>query len=82
MPETDTQARLPVPLAAPAPRPSLARSHADAAFVGHLLAARDRLPPQRARRNASVEAAIGSYTQGARIAVRRMPQGYRKNLTA
>jgi hypothetical protein len=69
-------------LAPSGPRPSLARSSASAAFVSQLLAARDRLPPQRPRRNANAERALGAYGQSARSLIRRMPQGFRKNLTA
>lgn len=82
MPEFDTdRAPLPVPLGRTAPRPSLARGAPMAAFVSQLLAARDHLPPQRARRLGSPENAVGAYARGARMAVRRMPQGFRKNLT-
>jgi hypothetical protein len=73
-------AGLPVPLAERAPRPSLARSSAEAAFVSQLLAARDRMPPQRQRRSATNERAIGAYGRGARLSERRMPLGYRKTM--
>ena len=71
---------LPVPLAAPAPRPSLERSATTAAFVSQLLAERNRLAPQRARRRGSVEGALGAYAQSASMGVRRLPQGYRKTV--
>ncbi len=73
-------AALPVALGAAGARPSLARSGADAAFVSQLLAARDRLPPQRKRRLSSTEGAIGAYARGARMGERRMPMGYRKTV--
>ncbi|MCW5722355.1 MAG: hypothetical protein KIS86_14545 [Devosia sp.] len=83
MPEFETdRPGLPVPLDVAAARPSLARSAPSAAFVSQLLAARDRLPPQRERRTASVERALGAYAQGSTIAQRRMPQGFRKMVMA
>ncbi|MCP8882653.1 hypothetical protein NIM87_04015 [Devosia sp. XJ19-1] len=73
---------LPMVLAPAAPRPSLARSAPAAAFVSQLLAARAALPTQRARRRGTAEGAIGAYGHTARIAERRMPQGYRKTIVA
>jgi hypothetical protein len=73
---------LPVALAPAGPRPSLAHSAPSAAFVSQLIAARDRLPPQRERRTASVERAVGAYRSGAGIAIKRMPEGYRKTVVA
>lgn len=78
----DEQARLPVPLAGSAPRPSLARSEIRAAFVSQLLAARASLDIQRTRRRAPADAALDAYRAGARIAVRRLPMGYRRTLLA
>ncbi len=71
---------LPTLIEANGARPSLARTAPTAAFVSQLIAARDRLPPQRARRQGTVDGAIGAYGKGARIAERRMPQGYRKSV--
>ncbi|ODT80080.1 MAG: hypothetical protein ABS76_18025 [Pelagibacterium sp. SCN 64-44] len=71
---------LPVAMSAAAPRPSLARSAPNAAFVSQLLAARDRQAPQRARRAVTPEGAAGAYGRGARMGERRMPMGYRKTL--
>jgi len=83
MDETETpRAQLPVPVTAAGPRPSLAWSAPTAAFVSQLIAAREHLPPQRERRRASVERAVGAYRQGAGITVRRMPEGYRKTVLA
>jgi len=83
LPEAETdRADLPVPLEATGPRPSLARSAPTAAFVSQLLAARERLAPQRARRTDSLDKALGAYRHGAAIAQRRMPQGYRKTVLA
>ena len=64
------------------PRPSLHRSETTAAFVSQLLAARANLAPQRARRRGNAEGAIGAYADGARVAVKRMPVGYRTSITA
>jgi hypothetical protein len=59
------------------PRPSLGRSDTAATFISQLLAERAHLPPQRQRRRASPEGAVGAYSSGASIAVKRMPAGYR-----
>ena len=75
-------AGLPVPLTPSAPRPSLVRSAPSAAFVSQLIAARDNMPTQRPRRTNSVDNALGAYNRGATIAVRRLPQGYRKSVSA
>jgi hypothetical protein len=47
-----------------------------------LLAERDRLPPQRSRRRGSAEGAIGAYAEGSKVAVKRMPMGYRTSIVA
>jgi hypothetical protein len=73
---------LPVPLALPGPRPSLAFSAPSAAFVSQLIAARAHLAPQRPRRIGTAEGAVGAYGQAARLGERRMPQGYRKTVVA
>jgi hypothetical protein len=73
---------LPMLIEAARPRPSLLRSQTGAAFVSQLLAARANMAPQRARRRNSAEGAIGAYASGATVAVKRMPAGYRKSLTA
>ena len=83
MSENDTfGSQLPVPVTTAGPRPSLAWSAPTAAFVSQLIAARDHLPPQRERRTASVDRAVGAYRQGAGVAVKRMPEGYRKTVVA
>lgn len=74
--------QLPVPVAAAGPRPSLARSAPSAAFVSQLIAAHEHLPPQRQRRMASADRAVGAYRQGAGMSVPRMPEGYRKTVLA
>ena len=73
---------LPVATEPRRPRPSLARSQTAAAFVSQLLAARASLPPQRQRRRGTNEGAIGAYAAGAKVAVKRMPAGYRKSVVA
>lgn len=74
--------QLPVSVTVAGPRPSLAWSAPTAAFVSQLIAARDHLPPQRERRTASMDRAVGAYRQGAGVAVKRMPEGYRKTVVA
>ena len=70
---------LPVPIEAPAVRLPV-RGAASANFVSQLLAARDRLETQRPLRRASVTTALDAYRAGSGIAVRRMPQGYRRTI--
>ncbi len=69
-------------IGAPRPRPSLRRSETTAAFVSQLLAARANLVPQRARRRGNADGAIGAYADGASVAVKRMPMGYRTSIVA
>lgn len=76
------QAGLPMLVAAQAARPSLQRSQTRADFVSQLLAERAGLIPQRSRRRDNAESAIGAYADGARIAVKRMPLGYRTSILA
>lgn len=80
--ETVGAKNLPELILPSAPRPSLAWSAPTAAFVSQLIAAREHLPAQRERRTASVDRAVGAYHQGASIAVRRMPEGFRKTVVA
>jgi hypothetical protein len=74
--------KLPVAIGAPAPRPSLKRTDSAAPFISQLLAERANLPPQRARRRTTAEGAVGAYASGAKIAVKRMPMGYRTSIVA
>jgi hypothetical protein len=77
--QSETDRRGLLLLAGPATQhPSLARSVPTAAFVSQLIAARDRLSPQRTRRLETSAGAVGAYGRGAVIADRRMPMGYRK----
>ena len=83
MTESDTLiVGLPMALEAARPRPSLVRDQTTAAFVSQLLAARANLAPQRSRRRGTSEGAIGAYAAGAKVAVRRMPVGYRTTIVA
>lgn len=75
-------AGLPVSIEASRPRPSLRRVETTAAFVSQLLAERANMAPQRARRRNNAEGAIGAYADGARIATKRMPMGYRTTILA
>lgn len=52
--------------------------HAD--FISQLIAERQHLPPQRARRRVPIGEAVAAYASGAHIADRRMPPGYRKTI--
>ncbi len=64
---------LPVPVDPARPRPSLARSASMAGFVSQLLA-------ERGRRRGNPEGAVGAYAAGARIAVKRLPPGFRMRI--
>lgn len=67
---------------APTPRERVRLAHAapHADFVSQLIAERQHLPPQRARRRAPVGEALAAYDSGAHIADRRIPPGYRKTI--
>lgn len=83
MASSDTKpAGLPVLVGTPRPRPSLLRNPTAAAFVSQMLAERNNLTPQRARRRGNAEGAIGAYADGAKVAVKRMPAGYRTSIVA
>ncbi|MBE0579323.1 hypothetical protein [Devosia sp.] len=83
MSDSETKpAGLPVLIGTPQPRPSLWRNQTTAAFVSQLLAERANLAPQRARRRGTSEGAIGAYADGAKVAVKRMPAGYRTSIVA
>jgi hypothetical protein len=76
------RSNLPVAIEVASARPSLAWSAPTAAFISQLIAARDHMPAQRARRTTSVDRAVGAYHRGASITDRRMPEGYRKTVLA
>ena len=48
-----------------------------APFVSHILAEHLRVAPVRDRKSAAMDTAMGAYASGSRIAVVRMPAGYR-----
>lgn len=73
---------LPMVIEAARPRPSLKRSLTMAFFISQLLAERNNLAPQRARRRTSAEGAIGAYADGAKVTIKRMPAGYRTTIVA
>jgi hypothetical protein len=54
----------------------------DAGFISQLIAERDRLPPQREKRQAPVTTAISAYDQGERRDARRVPQGFFRSAEA
>jgi hypothetical protein len=53
-----------------------------AAFLSQLIAERHHLATQRARRQAPVDVALRTYDAAGRIAVRRLPAGYRMTVDA
>ncbi len=76
---TDQAANLPA-LTAVRTRP--VRGSVSSVFLSQLIAERHNLSPQREKRRAPVDQAVSAYHQGAQIAVRRLPQGYRKTIVA
>jgi hypothetical protein len=59
-------------------RLKLMRGAPSADFISQLIVERDRLPSG----GGSVAGAVGAYAAAGRIAVRRMPAGYRKTVVA
>jgi hypothetical protein len=59
-------------------RIKLMRGAPSADFISQLIVERDRLRPQ----GESAVAAVSAYDAAGRIAVRRMPAGYRKTVVA
>ena len=53
-----------------------------AAFLSQLIAERHHLATQRAKRQAPVGEALRTYDAGGKIAVRRLPPGYRMSSDA
>lgn len=67
------------------PRPERAipvRGVTPAPFLSQLIAARARITLQRERNRAPLGQALDAYAAGSAIAVRRMPQGFRKTVVA
>lgn len=75
-------AGLPVVLATEPEPPGRTRLAPPAAFLSQLIAARQHLPAQRARLRAPAAHAVDAYATCGRSAVRRLPAGYRKSVTA
>lgn len=59
-------------------RIKLLRGAPKADFISQLIVERDQLPAG----GESARGAVGAYAAGGRIAVRRMPAGYRKSVVA
>jgi hypothetical protein len=72
--ETGTRAEIILPRNR---RAADSRSVPAAYFVSQVLAEHLRVAPVRDRKSAAVDTAMGTYASGARIAVVRMPKGYR-----
>lgn len=72
--------RLPMVIEPPRARLKLANTPASVDFLSQLIAERQHLPIQREGRRAPVGEAVNAYDRGARIAVRRMPAGYRTTI--
>lgn len=51
-------------------------------FASQLIASRDRMPTQRARRRESEGFAVSAYGRSARLDERRVPVGYRLSVSA
>lgn len=61
---------------------SFYRGAPKAAFLSQLIAERHHMPTQRARRQAPVGKVLETYDAGGRIAIRRVPPGYRLSIYA
>ena len=68
---------LPAVIGEPRPRPTLQRLAPRAAFLSQLIAARQQPAPQHQRRPLPPLQAVDAYASGSRIAVPRLPAGYR-----
>lgn len=72
-----TTRNLPMVIGTPKSRPSLSRYDLPASFVSHLIAARDQMGHQRAKRRAPANIALNAYAASRKATIRRMPAGYR-----
>ncbi len=79
---TKTGHNLPMVIEPQPDRPSLQRQPVNAAFVSQLIAEREHLAPQRARRRASESHATAAYGAASRMTVLRMPAGYNRAVSA
>ena len=61
---------------------SFYRGAPKAAFVSQLIAERHHMSTQRARRRAPIGEVLETYDAGGRIAIRRLPPGYRLSIYA
>jgi len=61
---------------------SFYRGAPKAAFLSQLIAERHHMSTQRARRQAPVGVALQTYDAAGRIAIRRLPPGYRLSVDA
>ena len=74
---------LPVPISPdPGRGYSSYRGSPKAGFLSQLIAERHHLATQRAKRQAPVGLALRTYDAGGKIAVRRLPPGYRMSIDA
>jgi hypothetical protein len=76
----DTIGRLPVAASGSSSAFSFHRDAPKAAFLSQLIAERHHLSTQRAKRRAPVGEALRTYDAGGKIAVRRLPPGYRMSV--
>lgn len=58
----------------------LSRAAPRAGFISQLIAERDHLPIQRAKRQAPIADALQTYDAGGHLSDRRLPPGYRMNV--
>lgn len=63
-------------------RSTLSRYDLPSNFVSHLIATRDQMGHQRAKRRAPANQALNAYEKGEQITARRMPAGYRLAMSA
>jgi len=75
-------ARLPAPRETVVVQPGSHFAPPAAAFLSQLIAERDHMAPQRARRRAPVATALLSYHGTAILTPPHLPPGYRKSLLA
>lgn len=78
----NASAGLPVALACSAARPAFHGIAPGADFLSQLIAERQHLPPQRARRRAPIAQAVAAYRIGGNATLVRMPAGYRTTIVA
>ena len=87
MAHDDTAASVPTGTAlvvigpSPTRNPSFARLDARADFLSQMVAARQHLASQRARRQVPVERALDAYAEGSDRATPHLPQGFFRSLS-